>query len=122
MSQSLTLAWSERPQLPDAIATLLVEPYVVCPYPTSLFVERLLQIRSRLLEWDKLMGRRAPGGLSGDLKESLLYDRALAMELKRMELRFKDRNLMLPYVCMRLRDACFKRYGGEKVDGILPNA
>ena len=68
------------------------------------------------------MGRRAPGGLSGVLKGSLLYDPALAMELKRMELRFKDRNLMLPYVCMRLRDACFKRYGGEKVDGILPNA
>ena len=35
------------------------------------------------------MGRKAPGGLSGVLEGLLLYDQALAIELKRMELRVK---------------------------------
>ena len=104
------------------MATLLVEPYVFRLEPTSLFVKQLLQIRSRLLEWNKVIGWKAPGGLSGVLKGLLLYDQALAMELKRMELCSKNRNLMLLYVCMRLLDACFKRHGGEKVDGIIPDA
>ena len=79
-------------------------------------------MRSRLLEWDKARRKEAAGGLCGVLKGLLLYNRALAVELKNMELRFKDRNLMLLYICMRPRDAQFKRYSGEKVDGVLPNA
>ena len=105
------------------MATLLVEPLCIASVANVLICQTAPpdEIKAPLMA-QSIMGRKAPGGLSGVLEGLLLYDRALAMEPKRMELRFKDRNLMLRYVCMRLRDACFKRYGGEKVDGAIPNA
>ena len=78
------------------MATLLVELLCIASVANVLICQTAPSDESKApLMGRSIVGRKAPGGLFGVLEGLLLYDRALAMEPKRMELRFKDRNLIL---------------------------